>query len=507
MNGNGVKWHGSRREFCSAALVGLSQKSERRISGAILDQSHLAGHQLRDHAKFPTAKQQVRIPLVIVGAGISGLSAAWQLVKRGFRDFVILELEAQAGGNSRHGENETSAYPWAAHYLPVPNRNSALVREMATEFGLLHDGQFEERHLCHSPQERIFLHGRWQEGLEPELGVSREHRQQFRRFEEKMREFAQSGQFTIPIDTGAKPSPLDRISMSEWLRQNGFQSPYLDWYVNYATRDDYGSLAQDTSAWAGIHYFASREHEERGPFTWPEGNGWLVKQYMSRLSKYVQTGSMVTRIERQSKGLRVFTKQTEFLAGAVIWSAPSFVLPYVSDVSVDLSGLVYSPWLTANLTLDRMPREPHAPLAWDNVIYGSPSLGYVVATHQSLLSQIHKSVWTYYLALPSGTPAANRKMLLEKDWGHWKEFILTDLERAHPDIRECVTHIDIMRLGHAMARPVPGWIFSPQRKQLIDWGKDLVLANSDLSGLSIFEEAQHHGVRAANRMLHLLGKS
>ena len=31
----------------------------------------------------------------------------------------------------------------------------------------------------------------------------------------------------------------------------------------------------------------------------------------------------------------------------------------------------YSPWLTANLTLDRLPRESGTELAWDNVIYGS----------------------------------------------------------------------------------------------------------------------------------------
>ena len=65
--------------------------------------------------------------------------------------------------------------------------------------------------------------------------------------------------------------------MSSWLDRNKFNSPYLRWYVDYACRDDYGAHAADTSAWAGIHYFASREHEDKGPVTWPEGNGWLVR--------------------------------------------------------------------------------------------------------------------------------------------------------------------------------------------------------------------------------------
>ena len=39
------------------------------------------------------------------------------------------------------------------------------------------------------------------------------------------------------------------------MREQGFDSTYLDWCINYACRDDYGALARDTSAWAGAHYF------------------------------------------------------------------------------------------------------------------------------------------------------------------------------------------------------------------------------------------------------------
>ena len=37
-------------------------------------------------------------PLVIIGAGISGLSAAWELLQSGCTDFLVLEAGAQAGG-------------------------------------------------------------------------------------------------------------------------------------------------------------------------------------------------------------------------------------------------------------------------------------------------------------------------------------------------------------------------------------------------------------------------
>ena len=88
-----------------------------------------------------------------------------------------------------------------------------------------------------------------------------------------------------------------------------------------------------------------------------------------------------------------------------------------------------------------------------------------------------------------------------KDWNYWKEAILHDLERVHHDIRKCVSRIDIMRLGHAMARPKVGAIFSAERRNLAKANGRILFANSDLSGFSIFEEAQYRGVNAADRVL------
>ena len=160
----------SRREFVqagSAALIGLSIKSDRPINGAFVNDSPQLGHQLRDHASFPAAQRVEKVQVVIVGGGVAGLSAAWRLNRRGFEDFVLLEMNGQAGGNSRWGENEITRYPWAAHYVPVPGPGATYVRELFEELGVLKDGQWEERYLCYAPQERLFLYGRWQEGIEP----------------------------------------------------------------------------------------------------------------------------------------------------------------------------------------------------------------------------------------------------------------------------------------------------------------------------------------------------
>jgi phytoene dehydrogenase-like protein len=442
-----------------------------------------------------------------VGGGIAGLSAAWRLQKRGFRDFRLLEMEPGAGGNSRWGENEITTYPWAAHYVPVPDARATLVRELFEELGVLKNGVWDERRLCFSPQERLFLHGRWQDGLEPETAATTKDRAEYQRFARMIAEFRASGQFTIPMELGAKPSPLDALSFAAWAAQNKFESPYLQWYLNYACRDDFGAPWNATSAWAGIHYFAARESEEsrkpedRGPLTWPEGNGWIARQLIDRVKPMIRTNAAVYSIVRDGTRVRVRTEAVEYNAERVIFAAPSFLASRIVEGAPAAEGFVYSPWLTANLTLDRLPREKGSEPAWDNVIYDSPALGYVVATHMGLRSRVDRTVWTYYWALAERTPSDARQLLLAKDWGYWREAILADLSRAHPDIRECVSRIDIMRIGHAMARPVPGFLASTSRRRFATGAGPVYYANSDLSGFSTFEEAQYRGVIAADRAL------
>jgi hypothetical protein len=200
---------------------------------------------------------------------------------------------------------------------------------------------------------------------------------------------------------------------------------------------------------------------------------------------------------------KLVTPRAEYDADVVIWAAPAFVAPYVVDelrARRHRSSFVYSPWLTANLMLDRWPADRGSEPAWDNVIYDSAGLGYVVATHQSLRTFEERTVWTYYHSFAELTPERARQELVKRDWAHWRDHILDDLSRAHPDIRDCVARIDVMRLGHAMIRPTVGFLNAPERARGATLPR-FFHAHSDQSGLSLFEEAQYNGVMAARRAL------
>jgi hypothetical protein len=89
----------------------------------------------------------------------------------------------------------------------------------------------------------------------------------------------------------------------------------------------------------------------------------------------------------------------------------------------------------------------------------------------------------------------------QQTWDTLSARILGDLRRVHPDIDDCVSRIDILRMGHAMIRPTVGFLSRASRQRLATAQDGLSFAHSDVSGLSLFEEAHEGGVRAADRTL------
>jgi hypothetical protein len=263
-----------------------------------------------------------------------------------------------------------------------------------------------------------------------------------------------------------------------------------------------------------VHYFASRDGRAANApgyavVTWPEGNGRFVRRLQSDLSGNIQSSCAVWNVEHAGSGVQVDyfdvarQKSIRLQAQGVIWAAPRFVAQRVvrSLRERPPAPVVYSPWMVANLTLDALPAGRGMDLAWDNVLYDSPSLGYVVATHQDLHPVPRRTVLTYYRPLDDDEPAAAREKALSRSYDEWCHLILDDLSQAHPRISSQISHLDVWLWGHAMVRPVPGFIWGPARREMQRPLGNLVFAHSDLSGIAIFEEAFTRGVQAADRLL------
>lgn len=516
-----------------AALAGCGgRKVPATYDGEIVGGDAALGHLLLsgDLLKRPVARRE-RVGTAILGAGISGLSAAWRLAREGDRDFRVLELEAEPGGTARWGQNAVSRYPWAAHYVVVPVSPNPALEALLEEVGAL-EGRtpegtpiYAENVLCRDPEERLFYRGEWFEGLYPHTGATRADLAELSRLEAVMRTYASRRDargrraFALPrrfSSDDAELTSLDRISMADWLAQNGFRARRTLWFVEYGCRDDFGSSLSETSAWAGIHYFAARlkgvSEDEPEPFlTWPEGNGRLASHLARAAAGKLVSRALVFDVAPRADGVTVLyldaTKDEVVALDAehAVFALPKFmasrlIAPWRERPPEALAAFEYVPWFVANVTLTGRPAARGFPLAWDNVLFDSPSLGYVVATHQSLVDH-GPTVFTYYFAFAGEPVNTARRKLLSATHADLAAAIVADLSRAHPDLPALISRIDVYRWGHAMARPRPGFLWGAALKEAARPLGRVRFAHTDLSGLPLFEEAQDAGVRAAESIL------
>jgi hypothetical protein len=456
-------------------------------------------------------------------------------------DFALLELEDEAGGNSRGGAVGGITCPLGAHYLPVPGDDAPEVQNLLEELGLrqrvMGRWQIDERHLCHSPQERLFFNGEWQPGLLPVQSVGADTLAQYAKLSALIAQAQKAEKWTVPASKWPKVpanNHLFAINFDSYLRRNGLTDPHLRWYLDYCCRDDYGAGLATVSAWAGIHYFASRHGfhvpgsdnsgeggERDGILTWPEGNAWLTRKLAAPLKERLKTGWVVLRVAEVKHGVEVDAYNPaqhithRWLAERCINALPVFIAARVVDNPPDFLRAAaaqtrYAPWLVANIHISAplFDRPGPAP-AWDNVIYGSTAggLGYVDAMHQSLRPVPGATVLTHYRAL--GDVPSGRNLLMDTPWATWRDTILAELGVPHPDIASKTTRIDITRYGHAMAVPIPKVVSQTGLKSPLNINsllskkeqsnlrrQRISYAHSDWAGYSVFEEAFTMGHQA-----------
>ena len=551
-----------RRHFlgsAAAALLAGCQPPPPALEFAFAGIDLERGHALRDllaQGPLPAPTLVRRAQVIIAGGGVAGLAAARSLRLAGVHDFALLELEDTPGGNSRAGAVNGVACPLGAHYLPVPGDHAPEVQDLLEELGLRQRvagrWQYDERHLCHSPQERLYFEREWQEGLLPVQGVGEATLEQYRRFSQAVAAASRAARFTMPqfaaldAKTGLAPAhqALDAMTFEAWLQQQGLDDAHLRWYLDYCCRDDYGAGMARVSAWAGLHYFASRHgfhapgeavaEDREGVLTWPEGNGWLTQQLSAPIKAQgqLQTGTSVLRIAETRRGVEVdafnhhsgnverwqaprcIVALPVFVAARVVHNPPAFLAQAAQR-------LQWAPWAVTNIHLNApLADRPGAAPAWDNVIYGDSNpggLGYVDASHQKLDPRPGPTVLTYYQAL--GDVAEARQQLATQGAEHWGRAALAALAGPHPDVLQRATRVQVTRYGHAMSIPVPGvQTFLSQiglqgtpgkRKLLLNGERQralptpatarLAFAHSDWSGYSVFEEAFTRGHAAGLR--------
>lgn len=570
--------HFNRRRFLLAAgastLAGCDRiggEAARFLAGVgwrepepvVLRPGMAEGHALRDGgAGTRSTVTDITTEVAILGSGAAGIAAAWQLSRAGFHDFVMID-GPEFGGNAAGGRIGEVSFPRGAHYLPLPSAESTHVREMLADIDVIERDAFDarphydERVLVHGPEERLFLDGKWHDGLVPEMEDTPDgaiqHAAFFARIDTLRHAVGNDGRkvFTIPLALASRDPAwraLDRQTFRQWMLDEGFTATSLHWYADYCCRDDYGAGHDTVSAWAGLHYFASRGGHARNAadgavLTWSDGLHGLMSELTQRIEARVRPrerawrrAGMAVRVEEQANG--VVVHGVDWPSGAplpgvapqawrvrarrVICAMPLHVAAHVMDLrrygfdpATHLSP--HAPWLVSSFHLRGFPNEAAGvPLAWDNVVHGGRGLGYVVATHQWIRqARPAETVFTAYcpldagafvgyvaLAKAPGKPADIRRWLATAAPAELMALATTDLRTVYGrDFWRHADAVEITARGHAMATPTPGFLANAGNAALREADGRVLFAHADLSGLSVFEEASWWGTRAALRIV------
>lgn len=500
-----------------------------------------AGHALRDARALAPPRGEVRTGVVILGSGAAGLSCAWQLAREGRRDFLLVdgpEVDGNAAGADlgRAGD-DVLACPLGAHYLPIPSTESSHVRALLADTGVLLAGEhsaapeYDESALCHAPRERLLYAGRWEGDLLPTRGLDPATVAQHQRFFAEVDALrAQTGRdgrrvFALPVALSSNDDTwraLDRITFARWLDHRGYTAPHLRWYLDYCCRDDYGADTRHVSAWFGLHYFASRDGRASNAshdavLTWPGGLSELMRRMSDAITRRLghskwRVPGFAARIDDRADRVDVTVARTagdsvQVHAEHAVAAMPLHVLarvwPGLASPGEAARVSPHAAWLVSNVLVDGLPDEhPGLPLAWDNVVYGSRGLGFVVSTHQLLrVAPARRSVLTAYQPLDRLPPDAMREWLLRASPESLREAAMVDLLAAYgPDVWRHVRRLAITVRGHAMATPAPGVLDDAHLAMLRNLDGRVRIAHADLSGYSVFEEAAWWGIQAARAL-------
>lgn len=509
------------------------------------------GHALRDAPRWPVHADAAPVGVAILGSGAAGLACAWALARAGRTDFVVLsgpEADGNlAGADLAQGRpgfaGDDLRAPLGAHYLPLPGLDALHVRQILQDTGVLLDGveathpRYDEAAILHAPSERVLVNGYWDGNLPGQHGLdARERTQQQRFFALTAQLRGQRGRdgrrlFAIPLALSSQDPQwraLDRETFDQWLDRHGYDAPALRWYLDYACRDDYGAGSATVSAWAGLHYFASRDGHaanagDEAVLTWPGGLSELAARLRAAITRRLgharwQVPGFATALHDTPGGATVQCAQLHegslrswaWRCGQVVAAMPLHVLARVWPglaTAGDAGGqaLPHAAWLVSNFLMDGYPEEqPGEVLAWDNVVQGGKGLGYVVSTHQLLrVAPSPRTVFTAYQALDRlGDPQQARAWLMRASPEELRAEAACDLLAAYgPALWRHARALEITVRGHAMSTPVPGFLDHPRLAALRALDGPVRIAHADLTGCSIFEEAAWWGVSAARALL------
>jgi protoporphyrinogen oxidase len=452
-------------------------------------------HQVRDGKLFSRPPVSAHHDVVIVGGGISGLTAGYLL--RG-RDFLLLEKEPHWGGNAYAMDYRGNPYGTGTAFLYKEEYPYAFAKEIGLD-----------PLPINSPDGSIikgqFIADAWGDGLN-KLPYPATVRESFKKFKKEV----------LAIDLKRREKELYSIPLTDLLK--GHASELKQWWDAYGT-SNYGATSESAAAAVGVIELQEMAKESRGDdrYTWPGGLGAmatkLVEVLQPKHADRMQTGATTVAVAPGAKDVRVtYIQGTELktiAAKAVIMATPKFITRRIVEGLPEKQS-------------DAMRKIHYIPYAVVNLIFDKPvfNQGYDTWCPGNTFTDILVADWVVrnqpgyrqkYNILSCYTPMAEDDrgyLLTDLSTRKVAANVLRDFQKLFPGSNVDPVEVHIYRRGHPLYMSTPGLYteVQPVARHPMD---RVFFANTDSEGPeSTVNEAITSAQRAVRQVEHrLAGKA
>jgi protoporphyrinogen oxidase len=462
-------------------------------------------HSVRSGKKYHRQKAVRICDLVIIGAGISGLTAAHKTKSK--LDVEVIEKEPRPGGASKRNY-------WKGVYYSLG----------AADTGPTYEAEIEGNKTNFLEDLFRELHIQWRKVPDPEFAmkygkqvivdplnsqsekdeVVNDFKKSFEDAQNRLENiFEEYGRPIIPLEASPnKTMELDKKTLEEIFE--GISNPFRN-YLQTFSNATFGAQASEISALKGIYYL-SRELGIR--YACPGGNACVAEKLVQELEHRIYLNSTVVSVEQNAESCFVTYVDDYDVAKtveckAVIWASEKHYAPYIikglpKDQENAFKKVRYSSFIVANILVDKAFYTDAFATYFDDAFFADMVIADWVAKDGKPETN-SPAVYTLYCPIGS----KQRYKILAEPTSTWKDKIIESLEHHFGKLQDRIVDIQLYRYGHHYVVAYPGFITTERKTMKKPFG-NVFFAKDDVQGIPCLESAIWSGADAAQEILQRL---